>query len=252
MIPYFTLGDRVISFYAIFIILGIGAAVLAALVLCKRDSIEPYDLICSAIYALVAAFTGAKLLFVAVNLGRIIRENLYLQALIGGGFVFYGGLAGGILGLWLYCKQYRLSFAHFARLFVTVIPIGHAFGRIGCLFGGCCYGLPYDGPLAIHYAKRLSADTPLNTPLFPIQAVEALLLLLIFALLLARYLRSAPTAQLIGTYFLTYGIGRFGLEFFRGDRARGILLLSTSQWISLVLIVLAVCLIMRFRRSSTQ
>ena len=50
--------------------------------------------------------------------------------------------------------------------------------------------------------------------------------------------RKLLCGKLLPFYFISYGIIRFSLEFLRGDEIRGRwLIFSTSQWISIVLII---------------
>ena len=64
-----------------------------------------------------------------------------------GGFVFYGGLLGGLFGIYLGGKILKIPVWEYAQNTIPVIPLAHGFGRLGCLMAGCCYGVPYDGVL---------------------------------------------------------------------------------------------------------
>ena len=153
-----------------------------------------------------------------------------------GGFVFYGGLIGGLLGLIIYVKAFKMEFFSFSDVCAAVIPLGHALGRVGCYTAGCCYGIPYDGFGAVVYTNTLG-HTPLNTPLLPIQLIEALCLLVLFVVMIVLYNKIKTKGAVTGIYLVGYGILRFVLEFFRGDLERGHLLLSTSQWISIAMVI---------------
>lgn len=112
---------------------------------------------------------------------------------------------------------------------VPILPLGHAVGRMGCLFAGCCHGLEYSGPLAVK-SLLISAEKTY----FPIQAVEALLNLAIFIFLLHYAKNKRPAYHILCVYLLTYSVLRFILEFYRGDLIRGgFLIFSTAQWISM-------------------
>jgi len=89
-----TIGKFEIPLYGIFFYLGIVIAVLVAWRLCKRASIEGFDLVASAIYVFIGAIAGAKLLFLAVSWKTILELQLPLEAILKGGFVFYGGFFG--------------------------------------------------------------------------------------------------------------------------------------------------------------
>lgn len=227
------------------------SAVAAFLLMRKRRNFPMYDLLCSAIYTMIGALLGSKLLFLAVTLPEIIQYQLPWYSWIKGGFVFYGGLIGGIAGLFLYTKQFRFRMIDFVDIYAAVLPLGHSIGRIGCFFAGCCYGLPYNGPGAVIYHES-SSNIPLGTPLFPIQLVEAALLLALFVLLAIFYVKSTHQGNVAVLYIICYSVMRFILEFFRGDSGRGKwLFLSTSQWVSIGLIT-ALLIILALKKAKNK
>ena len=105
MIPYFTILGRMIPMYGVCCTIGITLAGLLALVIGKKRNIDSNNLIISACAALGGGFLGAKLLFLLVSIKTVIKIFqthkfvVAMQAIMSGGFVFYGGLIGGILGL---------------------------------------------------------------------------------------------------------------------------------------------------------
>lgn len=239
MLPYFMLFGRAIPFYGVLFFLGIFASAGLAVLLCPMRQVERYHMVGAAVYAGIGGVAGAKLLFLLVSIRQIIELRPGLEALVKGGYVFYGGMIGGAIGLTLYAKQFRLRAADFLDIAAVVLPLGHAFGLVGCFFSGCCYGIPYDGVLSYTYRYALGEDTPLGVPLLPIQLIEAFGLLCLFVLLLFLY-RSRPMqrGRELAVYLVGYPVLRFTLEFFRGDGVRGGMLgLSTSQWISLALLL---------------
>ena len=237
MKPYFTLFGREIPIYGVCFYIGIFIAAGIALLISPRKKVERYEIAYSGVYTMIGAILGSKLLFIAVSLKQIIQDNIPLEAVIKGGFVFYGGLIGGILGLFIYCKQYKVAFSPLCEIMATVLPLGHAFGRIGCYFAGCCYGIPYNGVFSCTYSYSYGS-TPLGISLLPIQLIEAFFLLAIFIVLLIVYFKTnEKTGFAVPLYLFMYPILRFVLEFFRGDLERGkFLFLSTSQWVSILLL----------------
>jgi phosphatidylglycerol:prolipoprotein diacylglycerol transferase len=164
--------------------------------------------------------------------------------------VFYGGLALALpVGLW-YLEHYRLPRWKTADVWAAPLPLGHAVGRLGCFAAGCCYGRPTDVPWAVTFTDPNSLAL-LGLPLHPTQLYEAFGNLLIFCFLsLYRRHRRFP-GQLFWLYVLLYSCLRFFLEFFRGD-PRGYIvpsLLSVSQGIALVLVVLSLGLLARLGRA---
>ena len=223
--------------YGLFFYIGIVFAGALSFVPSRKRKIPGFDWLSAVALAMIGAIIGSKLLFILVSIKDIIRLDLSLYAIIKGGFVFYGGLIGGILGMYIYTRAYKLPTIDYFDTAASVVPLGHAFGRIGCFFAGCCYGMPYSGRFSVTYTTT-AGMTPLNISLFPIQLVESFLLLITFCILYAVILkypnkRGLPTIL----YISIYSVIRFILEFFRGDKERGgIGFLSTSQIVSLLLI----------------
>lgn len=240
---------RFFPMYGVMFFIGVAVACGVAMLIVKRAGIERYDFVYAGVFTMIGAGIGAKLLFIIVSWDAILEYGI--MAAIFGGFVFYGGLLGGIFGLWLYTHMYKLPTLRFFEVGAVVLPLGHAFGRVGCYFGGCCYGMPYDGPFAVTYTHTLG-DTPLGIPLLPTQLIEATFLALLFVVQLILFIRFTKkgaenlNGKCVLVYLASYSIFRFVIEFFRGDEVRGgIASISTSQWISLGLFICAVILLVR-------
>jgi phosphatidylglycerol:prolipoprotein diacylglycerol transferase len=95
----------------------------------------------AAMWALLAGgMVGAKALFVALGWEHYARGELRFWADFSVGFVFFGGLLGAVLAGAIFARLRRLDFMRGADYFAVAVPLGHALGRIGCFFAGCCYG----------------------------------------------------------------------------------------------------------------
>ena len=132
-------------------------------------------------------------------------------------------------------------------------------GRLGCLLAGCCYGHPTDMPWGITFTNPLAAanvGTPLGVSLHPTQLYESVAALVILGILLAFENRGRPFAgRTFWTYLLLYPVVRFVIEFYRGDpRGTVIDVLSTSQFVSLLLVPLSIVMLVLLARAggSTQ
>lgn len=247
---------REITFYSIFSLVGIALGVTVAVLRSKINRLDRQDIFFAGLYGVLGLMVGAKVLYLITlipyypQLFPLIREDPGLIVdLLTSGFVWYGGLLGFIGGVAVYCRQYKLRFLPLMDTIVVSIPLAHAFGRLGCLAEGCCYGCPYDGPG--HIVFQNSDIAPNGVPLFPSQPLEAICNMLLFGALLLYGRRVRPTGRVTGIYLLSYAIIRFVLEFWRGDDARGLFLgISTSQLISILLVPVALLLIFskRFRR----
>ena len=165
------------------------------------------------------------------------------------GFVVFGGIIGGILTGLLYCRIRKLVFFKYADVILPSVALAQGFGRIGCFLAGCCYGKETDSILAITFHE--SEFAPNNVPLIPTEIYSSLLDFVHFGVLLFIAGRKKKDGQVAACYLIFYSIGRFILEFFRGDLIRGSVgVLSTSQFISLFIGVAGVLiLILRSREN---
>lgn len=235
------LGRKLPS-YGLLIMTGGVLANLLALLLRKKLKIDTDNLILLEAYMLIGALVGSKVLYLitaapAIEWNRIFEPS-YLLMLMRGGFVFYGGLIGGLLMILLAGKIHRIDAVYYIRKVIFLCPFAHAFGRLGCFMAGCCYGIPYHGPGAVVFPENSFALPGIR--LFPVQLLESGTLLVISLILGIATLRFA-SEYTIELYLILYGIDRFLLEYLRYDSGRGIYgPFSTSQWISLVAVTAAV------------
>ena len=251
MHPYFHIFGKEITGYGLFILIGVAAANLAALPVLKRRGKTVDDLILLELWALGGGVLTSKLFYLFLNRnlidwGRVFTDKVYFLMLMRGGWVFFGGLLGGLLFLFLGGKVMKIAVLPYLEAVAFAIPLAHAFGRIGCFMGGCCYGIPHEGFLSVTFTESLVA--PNGVPLLAVQLIESVCL---FALALAVFLvgLKKPHATVV-TYLAGYSVIRFIIEFFRYDDAeRGVWFgLSTSQYVSLgVLAAMAVLLIRHLR-----
>lgn len=247
MFPSLNLFGKEISLYMIMSVLGaLAVAVMVHFTTKNKPGYRRDQWLHLLLAAAGGVLIGARLLFfitqlptfwkVVTHWGELIHDFndflLILQILFGG-MVYYGGLFGGLVGAYLYCRSLKMDFSLHLDAAVPGIPLFHAFGRVGCLLAGCCYGV--ESSCGVYFPYSPIADP--HVRYFPIQLVEAAVNLLLAVFLLVLPKKYIPKGKRLWVYFFLYGIARFIIEFWRGDATRGIWFgLSTSQWISLALI----------------
>lgn len=229
--------------YFFFAGLGLATSISCYLILLllSDTTISKKNLLLCLISA-IGIMVGARFFGCLTNIAIKIynHEKIDLSVVYMAGLVFYGGLIGGVV---FYLIGLRILFKNQDNLgrinaFAVAVPLFHVFGRLGCLFAGCCYGKEYHGHIHVDYIR----DGEL-TETFPIQLVESTLELSIFCFLLAVYLVNLRknNKNLLIYYFLIYSIGRFFIEFFRGDSLRGHFgILSFSQIVSIGLFLFSI------------
>lgn len=240
-----------IAMYGVMIVIGILVGTWIAMNLKPSMGIKKEDVLFSMCYGVIGCIIGAKFLYLLISIPELVQRYREIFSSIqtlteymSMGFVFFGGVFGGIIGVVIYTKQYGINRWNLLSRLIVVVPLIHSFGRMGCLCAGCCYGKPYNGIGKVIFTNTPYA--PIGIPLFPTQIVEAISNLFLFALLLYMYRKEKSSRKIIGTYFVWYGIARCCIEFVRGDVARGIYGgISTSQYIGIVVVVCGIILIRR-------
>ena len=244
----FELGPITIYSYGVLLaaayLLGLWMAARRA----RQAGLDANKVLDLGIWVIIAALVGAKLLLFVVDFQQFTRSPQEFMTLLRSGGVFYGGLIAAVLVCIYQLRKHKLPLWTSGDLFAPGIALGYMVGRLGCLMAGCCFGKPTDVAWAVTFTDpiaNLNVGTPLNTPLHPTQLYEAAAGLIILVLLLAieRRGRSFP-GRTFWLFVLFYSISRFIIEFYRGDD-RGLVLdlLSTSQFISVVLAPLSVIML---------
>ena len=249
----FSIGPATVYSYGVLLaasyLLGLRLAMWRA----KRWGLDSSRVLDLGIYIIIAALVGAKLLLLVVEPGQYTRSLTDFLSLARSGGVFYGGLILAVLVAFWSIARHKMPFWRTCDVFAPAIALGHVTGRLGCLAAGCCYGRPTDVPWAITFTNPLAnanVGTPLGIPLHPTQLYEAGAELLILVLLLATERKGRPFAgRTFWAYMFLYGVSRFVIEMYRGDPRGTVLGVSTSQFISLVLVPLSVGMLFYLSRT---
>ncbi len=242
MSPRIAIFGVEIASYALMAGIGIVAAGIFAIFMAKREKQSMHDVILIFLFVIIGVLLGGRIVYAIVNIDRlflIIKEyNAYgdFSILLYGmrnlfrGQVFYGGLYGGFLALYIYTKASKMDTSYYVWMFTPAAPLFHMFGRTGCFLAGCCYGVPMPGtsfPLFMNGG---------DVARVPTQLIEVCFNILLFVILVFLQKKDALKPHLFKIYLLSYSLFRFTIEFWRGDIARGVYggVLSTSQIIALI------------------
>ena len=249
----FSIAGWPVYAYGVLLAAAYLAGLQLAVVRARRAGVDPAKIMDLGIYLIIAALVGAKLMLVVVDFKYFTTHPGELLSLVRAGGVFYGGLILSFaVGMWL-IGRYKLPVWSTADLYAPGIALGHVIGRLGCLMAGCCYGRHTDLPWGITFTSPVAADnagTPLGTALHPTQLYDAGAEMLILMILLALERRGRPFAgRTFWLYIVLYAISRYIVEMFRGDPRGTIAGFSTSQFVSLVTLPIAVIMLIRLRRA---
>jgi len=201
---------------------------------------------------MVGGVVGSRIAYVIEHWQAEFAANPLLVFRVDqGGLMFYGGFILSFVVFFVWCLVKKERPLALADLLAAVVPLGHAFGRIGCFFFGCCYGRDSDAWCAVTF--------PMGSPswyehgrqmvsVLPTQLFEAAALLCLFGVLMwtwFKFKRRDAEAQrgfgdggIAGVYLMGYAVIRFGIEYLRGDPRATVGPFSISQTISLGMFVI--------------
>ena len=221
----------VLPSYMVMAFLGGMAAVFFLYFRTEKFEIEFNSFIKMLVASVIGVIVGSKVMFFISRVPSLVTnfsiENL-LGSTIYGGYVFYGGLFGMIISILIMTRKNKENRAKYFSFLVPVMPLFHAFGRVGCFMSGCCYGkeLPSAFEVCGVVIDRI-----------PVQLIEAVFELIMFVVL-TNIVKKSPKANALRVYLLSYATFRFIIEFFRGDILRGVWFgISLAQWISIGIFV---------------
>ena len=258
MFPGFFIGSVFVNTYGICAAVGLLIGFAPAVFRYKRENGEYSPVLLVLVCASLGAALGMHIMFGLTNFarwGELFSAGSFVVFLnsfrsIFGGSVFYGGLLGGLAAGTACIKIMKLHADAVTDCLAPAIAVFHGFARIGCFFAGCCYGIEWEHGITFTNSIVESAN---GVPRVPVQLCEAAFELLLGALLWLLLLKAPKThGKLLALYLIIYSVGRFFLEYLRGDEYRGFIgALSTSQFISIFVFALGMFMLMRGKRKKS-
>lgn len=260
----FQLGPFTLRAYGLMMALGFACAWYAAARLARGTHRNADYLSNLVVWMMLAGVLGARLAYVAEHWTQEFSDHpAAIIRIDQGGLMFYGGVIAAALGLLLFVRLRRERFLEVSDLLLAVLPLGHAFGRLGCFLNGCCHGRPSGSFLAVSFPARSPAwyvqcETGLippsaarSLPVLPTQLLEAAANLLLFLALFHLYRRASHRRGLVtAAYLMAYAVIRFLIEPLRGDQRMNVGVWSIGQAISLALFAAGAVLAVHCRRTA--
>lgn len=252
----FTIGDFVITSFGLMMFLSFMTGTWIMGKQLQRYGLPSeiaWDLLA---WCAVGGIVGAKLYYLALHPAEL-QADLFGALISRGGLVWYGGLIGGVIAYYLQVRSRKLPVPVMFDAAAACIAIAYAVGRVGCFLVGDDYGRYTTGGFGIAFPKGAPESTAGNlraigdvipasisdtdvVAVHPTQLYEVGLASIMFFILWrlgAR--RGLRTGQLFALFLAMYGVERFFIEFVRAKSDRFVFGLSTSQIMSIVVLIVA-------------
>jgi len=231
----------------------------------ENTGLSAYHALGAAILGMVGGLLGARILYLLQHFQYTISNPKVLFDLAGG-TISWGAYLGGLCGFLFYLRMKNLQVFRYADILGASLGLGPFFGRLACFLNGCCYGTQSTLPFAVQYPENsyaytahlraglIGPDAVLSLPVHPVQiyaSVAAFIIFMITSLFWAHFKDRVGATFVF--YWFVYGTFRFLIEFLRGESARfGILNLTMSQYICILLVVSSMLLLVKKFTATTQ
>jgi phosphatidylglycerol:prolipoprotein diacylglycerol transferase len=254
----FNLGPLQFTGFGIAVVMGFVIAQMISQTEMQRRGNDPAPIADMILGAVIGGLLGAKLYFVVV-LGN--WDALFTR----GGFVFWGGLIGGAIGVLAIARYKKVPIWTTLEVGAPAIAAAYAVGRTGCWAVGDDYGRPWSGPLAVQFpegappstagimAQEFNVSFPPDVDpatvvaVHPTQLYEVAMGMAMFAIIWRLRRHPHKEGWLFGVYLVLAGIERFIVEFFRAKDDYLPFGLTAAQTIALAALVGGIVLLMRRR-----
>ena len=254
MIPVlFHLGPLTVYSFGLMMALGFLAADYVIRLECVRRGYDPEYSSSIVIAAAVMGLIGSRLYAILDDLPTYLADPKTM-IFSGSGFVFYGGMIGGLFGAYLVSRWYRIGFASTIDMCAPALAIGQAIGRMGCqLAGDGDWGLVSNVPWAMAYPRAIvgwNSQTVLKLDehyqlvsgffpgvrVHPAPVYETILYLGVFTILWSMRKTSYPPGRMMYWYLVLAGAARFFVEFWRIN-PRVFYMFSEAQLIAFAMMI---------------
>ena len=243
-----SLGFITVHWYGLIVAFAIVVSLIVASRIYRKYNFKKdlfWDL---SFYLVIFAFIGDRLTHVLFYEWTYYSQHLLdIFKIWQGGLAIHGAIFAGLLTLYIFARQKKISFWKIGDIFTPAIAIGLSVGRWGNYFNQEIYGLPSDAwfSIPIDLAHRVAGVESFEK-FIPIFLFASIMNFLIFLMLIfLHHLRlnkkyKIKDGMIMVWFLILYSIGRFNIEFWRLDSQLYFLKLRTGQWLSIALMLLVI------------
>ena len=236
----FKIGPFSVHSYGLMLAIAFLVGIFISMYYAKKEGIKREAIPDLAVYVIIAAIVGARLLYV-LGQWHIYKNNLVEIFMVQrGGLVFLGGFLLALLTIVFYAKKKGISLLKLFDILAPGVVLGYSFGRIGCFLNGCCFGLPAEVPWAVRFSPGSLAYSYFPGELIhPTQLYSSASMFLAFLILVFLYKSKKFDGYIFFWGIIFYSVYRFLVEFLRYSPVHWSSL-TPSQWMVIPLFVFGI------------
>jgi len=237
-----------IRWYSVLILIAFIIGFFLVVKQSKKQNIDLTFITDLVFYVIIFCIIGARLYYCLFNLDYYSKNLLDIFKIWEGGLAIHGGIIAGVVTIYIYSRNKKISLLKLLDVFVPALVLGQAIGRWGNFFNMEAYGP----------STTLSALKSLNIPQFIIDGMyingvyhhptffyESIGCLLIFIIvIIIRKLKNIKEGQVTSIYLMLYGLIRFFIESLRQDSLM-LFNLKIAQVVSIIMIIIGLILFIK-------
>lgn len=249
MINSFNIGNIVIHFYSLCILLGVISAYFVITKEAKRKNINE-DLILNIIfYGLIIGILGARIYYVIFNIDYYKNDILEMFKIWNGGLAIHGGIIFGFIFVYFYTKKNNLKFIKLTDIIVPGVILAQSIGRWGNFFNQEAYGLSVSKELLekLLIPKFIINGMYINNNYYlPTFYIESILCLIGFIIMILIRKKDIKQGTVTAFYLIWYGFIRSIIEIFRTDSLM-LFNLKVAIIVSVLCIIIGIIILIKNR-----
>lgn len=218
---YIDLGFVKIYYYSLLILTGMIIGIFLVYRELKRHKYDIKALENMAFYTIICGLFGARLWYVLFNLSEYKDNLLEVFAVWHGGLAIHGGIFGGLLFLFFYCRKHKFHYLKIVDIAIPALLIGQIIGRWGNFFNQEAHGGLVSRAFleSVHIPSFIINGMFINGQYYhPTFFYESIfnILILVFILIIRRS-KYIKEGTIFSIYLMGYGLLRFFIESLRTD-----------------------------------
>ena len=233
--------DSSFPFYNLMLILAIAISDYIIYYFCKREKYSNFELLCLIVYVDIFMIYFGKYFTLFSDFTKY-SEYKFIDIVMSS----YGCLIGIFVALYIYKLQFKKDFSKLFNICLMCVPLMYSLGKIGCFLVGCCYGIEFNSWFSVTYNYSMIA--PKGVSLFPVQAIESFVFLVIFFVYLYLFKKNKINKNVILIFISVSAFFKFILDYFRMSHVTQVL--SINQIVSVIFIVFCITFIFINKRKS--